>query len=184
MDNQTQTTIDNNTNEQNKENKEKELKEKQNKLFEECWVAYRRKGVKAKAKTYWNKLKESEKNMVLRHVNAYIATRDIQFQQAFERYLRDKTFLSVVFKNNSVIYDPQIYDNSTYTPNGRTIWYDENTKAYWTTDPFYDGFISDGYDDENRPDGAKLILNNARGSITWSREQRKWKRNEQDFGQR
>lgn len=65
-------------------------------------------------------------------------------------------------------------DNATYTPQGRTIWYDENTKSYWTDDNFYYGVISDGYTDDNRPDGATLTMSNARGAITWNSLTKKW----------
>lgn len=64
--------------------------------------------------------------------------------------------------------------NSTYTPQGRTIWFNEGTRSYWTDDNFYYGTISDGYDDETRPDGATLTLNNARGDIYWDKKTKKW----------
>lgn len=64
--------------------------------------------------------------------------------------------------------------NSTYTPQGRTIWFNDGTRSYWTDDNFYYGTISDGYDDETRPDGATLTLNNARGDIYWDKKTKKW----------
>lgn len=64
--------------------------------------------------------------------------------------------------------------NSTYAPQGRTIWFNEGTRSYWTDDNFYYGTISDGYDDETRPDGATLTLNNARGDIYWDKKTKKW----------
>jgi len=159
---------------QNKEKKEKELKEKSDSLFENCWKAYRRKGSKKKSLEYWNKLNQQEQQSVMPHIKAYVDSRDMQFQKDFERYLRDKIFLSVVFKNNSVIYDPVRFESVAYTPQGRSIWFDENTKSYWTDDNFYYGVISDGYTDEDRPDGATLTMSNARGTIVWNKNNKKW----------
>lgn len=159
---------------QNKEKKEKELKEKSDALFEKCWKAYRRKGSKKKSLEYWNKLNQQEQQSVMPHIKAYVDSRDMQYQKDFERYLRDKIFLSVVFKNNSVIYDPVRFESVTYTPQGRSIWFDESTKSYWTDDNFYYGVISDGYTDEDRPDGATLTMSNARGKIVWNKNDKKW----------
>lgn len=75
-------------------------------LFEQCWVAYRRKGVKNKALGYWNKLEESEMMMVMAHIKAYVSSRDVQYQKDFERYLRDRVFMEVVYNGNNIIYDP------------------------------------------------------------------------------
>lgn len=80
--------------------------DKHSDLFDECWKAYRRKGSKKKAKEYWNKLKDSEYRMVLPHIKAYVSSRELRFQLDFERYLRDKAFMNVVFMDNSIIYDP------------------------------------------------------------------------------
>lgn len=159
----------------NKDNK-KELKEKDDSLFEKCWLAYRRKGKRGKAKTYWDKLSENEKAQVLLHIRAYIQTRDLQYQQDFERYLRDKTFKDLVFKNSMVIYDPTRFENGIYAPQGRDIWFNEETKSYWSTYNFYDERIYDGYDDDNRPDGAEITLNNARGTYKWNSNCKKWEK--------
>jgi hypothetical protein len=159
---------------QNKDNKGKELKEKSDSLFEKCWKAYRRKGSKKKSLEYWNKLNQQEQQSVMPHIKAYVDSRDMQYQKDFERYLRDKIFLSVVFKNNSIIYDPVRFESVAYTPQGRSIWFDENTKSYWTDDNFYYGVISDGYTDEDRPDGATLTMSNARGTIVWNKNNKKW----------
>jgi hypothetical protein len=143
-------------------------------LFEECWIAYRRKGSKKKAKEYWRKLKDNEKISVLSHINAYVASRELQFQKDFERYLRDKIFTTVVYQGSKMVYDPAQYDNTAYTPQGRSIWFDEKTQSYWSDDNFYYGVISDGYTDDNRPDGATITLNNARGIIVWNSETKTW----------
>ena len=75
-------------------------------LFEECWLAYRRKGSKKKSFDYWRKLSDDEKKNVLPHIKAYVSNRDLQYQKDFERYLRDKVFTTIVFHGNKVVYDP------------------------------------------------------------------------------
>lgn len=104
----------------NKEINKKEYKEK----FEECWIAYRRKGSKKKSLDCWNKLKESEMDMVMPHIKAYVSSRDIQFQKDFERYLRDKVFMEVVYNGNNISYDPSESskeDSSSSTTDGNLI---------------------------------------------------------------
>jgi hypothetical protein len=39
---------------------------------------------------------------------------------------------------------------------------------------YWDGDISDGYTNEDRPNGAKVTLNNGRGVVTWNSEIKKW----------
>ena len=159
-----------------KKDKDKSLSKKTTKdeLFEECWLAYRRKGKKGKAYPYWKKLTDDEKQSVLPHIKAYVQANELQFQQDFERYLRDKTFQAIVISKNTVVYDPTKFDSTKYTPQGRSIWFNEETKSYWSMDNFYDEKIYDGYDDNNRPNGATITLNNARGDIRWDSETKKW----------
>lgn len=157
-----------------KEINKKEYKEK----FEECWIAYRRKGSKKKSLDCWNKLKESEMDMVMPHIKAYVSSRDIQFQKDFERYLRDKVFLEVVYSGNNIVYDPTKNSGETesYMPTcGGALMYNDYYKCFMYTG-YWDGHIADGYTDENRPDGAKITLNNGRGVITWSRESKEWRK--------
>lgn len=149
-------------------------KSEKDSLFEECWVAYRRKGVKKKAYEYWKKLSDAEKQNVLPHIKAYVSARDLQYQKDFERYLRDKVFSTIVFNGNKVVYDPTKFDSGKYTPQGNTIWFDEKTQSYWTTTLYFDFGIDDGYSDNDRPDGASLTLNNARGEVKWSKENKRW----------
>ncbi len=163
----------------NKTNKEKEIKEKSDKMFEECWIAYRRKGEsKKKAKEYWDKLTDEEKQLVIPHIKAYVATRELSFQKDFARYLRDKIFNSIVTKGNSVVYDPtHINDtNAPYTPitDGELRWNDYY-KCYLFIGMFYENLV-DGYTDDNRPNGATIVLNNARGTIVWNSETKKWEK--------
>lgn len=161
-----------------KKDKDKSLSKKTTKdeLFEECWLAYRRKGKKGKAYPYWKKLTDDEKQSVLPHIKAYVQAKELQYQQDFERYLRDKTFQSIVISKNTVVYDPTKFDSTKYTPQGRSIWFNEETKSYWSMDNFYDEKIYDGYDDNNRPNGAEITLNNARGTVFWNANTKKWEK--------
>ena len=179
-----QTQINTNTslpNTKDTDNKEKNKEEETNKeLFEQCWIAYRRKGRKGKSLPYWKKLTESEKQMVLPHIKAYVTSRELQYQQDFERYLRDKTFTTIVFSKNKVIYDPTRLDkkdkaNEVYMPltDGALSWNDYYTCYMYVG--YWDGkHIPDGYDDDTRPDGASVTLNNGRGTITWDSKTKTW----------
>lgn len=163
------------------DNKEKNKEEETNKeLFEQCWIAYRRKGKKGKSLQYWKKLTESEKQMVLTHIKAYVTSRELQYQQDFERYLRDKTFTTIVFLKNNVIYDPTRLDkkdkaNDVYMPltDGALSWNDYYT-CYMYVGHWDGKHIPDGYDDDTRPDGASVTLNNGRGTITWDSKTKMW----------
>ena len=173
--------IYNNTKEKNEI--DKSISKSSDELFETCWVAYRRKGKKGKAKSYWNKLTQSEKENVLAHIKPYVSSRELQYQQDFERYLRDKTFLSVVISKNNIVYDPTKLGKgesatNVYLPSGNfAITWDDNLKAYIYIGFYSDGMMMpDGYDNDNRPDGAKLVLNNGRGTITWNKITKTWNR--------
>ena len=82
-----------------------------------------------------------------------------------------------VHKENPQMFNAIMQGKETpYTPQGRTIWFNEETKSYWSDDNFYYESISDGYEDDNRPDGATLTLNNARGNIKWNAQTKKWEK--------
>lgn len=164
-----------------KEENNKEIKKESDELFETCWIAYRRKGKKGKAKPYWDKLPANEKDSVLQHIKIYTKTRELQYQQDFERYLRDKTFLSVVVSKNNVVYDPTKLGkgesvSQVYMPSGNfSITWDDQLKAYLYIGFYSDGqAIADGYTDATRPDGARIVLNNGRGELVWSSITRTW----------
>lgn len=179
-------THDNNINNNNIEtdnntsNKEKEIDlsiSKRNKeLFEECWLAYNRKGSKKKALEQWQKINDETKGHILTHIKAYVGSRDRQFQKDFERYLRDKTFNDIVYKGNSVIFDPMVGMSNAYMPatDGAIKW-NETNKCYIYIGMFF-GYIPDGYTDDNRPNGATITLNNGRGTITWNSETKTWEK--------
>lgn len=149
-------------------------------LFEKCWVAYKRKGIKKKALDYWKKLTEKERAMVLPHVNAYVQSRDIQYLKDFERYLRDKVFLTVVYNGNQISYDPTKTTESgqqeAYMPIcGGALMYNDFFKCYVYVGAF-NGFIPDGYNNDDRPDGARVMLNNGQGFIKWNYSTKQWEK--------
>lgn len=76
--------------------------------FEDLWLAYERKGSKANAKKEFAKLTLEEVAMMRLHIPAYLQSRpERQYRQDFERYIKHKTFLSVVYsKQNEVLFDP------------------------------------------------------------------------------
>ena len=147
--------------------------DKKDDLFEQCWIAYKRKGVKKQSKTQWERLSNEDKEKVLPHIRAYVSTREIQYQKDFERYLRDKLFNEVVYNKNQVIYDPARCQK--YMPTGFGIYPNEHDKCFYFVGNYSDGDpIFDGYDDSERPDGAQIVLNNGRGTLTWNKELNEW----------
>ena len=158
-----------------KEKKERDKSlSKKDELFEECWEAYRRKGSKANAKPYWKKLTEEEKNRVLPHIKAYVSVRDIAFQKDFERYLRDKIFETVVVNGKDIVYDPSQGTESEYHPYGNLSLMFNDIHQCYIYIGYYDGTLIDGYTDDERPDGATVMLNNGRGTIVWSKSEKRW----------
>ena len=167
------------TNHQPNQYKEKEnsQKEKEKSLFEECWIAYNRKGSKKKSFDQWQRLTKKEKATILQHIKVYVSTRDKQFQKDFERYLRDKTFNDIVIQNKTVVFDPNNEnDTNTYHPvTGGALTWNDYYKCYMYTGWYNEGdMLADGYNDNERPDGAQIVLNNARGTLTWDKEQQQW----------
>lgn len=77
--------------------------------FEDLWQMYERKGSKANAKKEFAKLTEEEIAIMRCHIPAYLQARpERQYRQDFERYIKHKTFESVVYnKQNEMLYDPE-----------------------------------------------------------------------------
>lgn len=89
----------------NKEERDKSLSKK-DEMFEECWKAYRRKGSKKKSLEQWKKLSDEEKEQTKKHIVAYVeSVSDIRYQKDFERYLRDKVFNNIVYKDGKILFD-------------------------------------------------------------------------------
>ena len=82
--------------------------------FEDLWLMYERKGSKANAKKEFAKLNEEEVAMMRLHIPAYLQSRpERQYRLDFERYIKYKTFFSVVYsKSNEVLYDPDAANTS------------------------------------------------------------------------
>lgn len=85
--------------------------------FEDLWQMYERKGSKANAKKEFYKLTEAEVAMMRLHIPAYLQSRpERRYRQDFERYIKNKTFSSVVYgSRNEVLYDPDA-STATATP--------------------------------------------------------------------
>lgn len=165
----TQYNIENNNIKEN--NKEKTI-DKKKELFEECWKTYRRKGSKKLAFEQWCKLKDEEKKSVMPHIKVYVQAREYVYQKDFERYLRDRIFNTIVISGNNVLYDPT--KGSEYTPQtGGSLFWSEQYNCYMYIG-FWSDYIPDGYKDDERPDGATVMLNNSRGTVMWSAENKKW----------
>lgn len=95
--------------------KEEKSKIQKDEGFESAWLLYRRKGSKKKALEQWSRLTDEERETAKGHIPAYIeSVSDIKYQKDFERYLRDKCFNNVVYKNNRIVYDAnEVKDEQT-----------------------------------------------------------------------
>lgn len=82
--------------------------------FEDLWLMYERKGSKANAKKEFAKLSADEIIAMQKHIPAYIESRpERQYRLDFERYIKNKTFNSVVYsKQNVMLYDPEAPNTS------------------------------------------------------------------------
>lgn len=67
-------------------------------------------------------------------------------------------------------------NNEEYNPSGNySLAWDDASNAYMYIGYYYDGMdLADGYTDDTRPNGAKIVLNNARGTIIWNSQTKKW----------
>lgn len=175
------TTQDNKDIEDKKDNRkeEKSLKKKEaTELFEKCWLAYQRKGQKKVALERWLALSDKERQKAMTHIPFYVKSNERKYLKDFERYISNKVFDSVVVDHSTgnVLYDPD-RENGTlgYNPVcGGALSYNEYYKCYMYVG-YWDGrHIADGYDDDNRPNGATITLNNGRGKITWNAETKTW----------
>lgn len=92
----------------------KPTKAMQEDCFEDLWLMYERKGSKANAKKEFAKLSEEEIATMRQHIPAYLESRpERQYRQDFERYIKHKTFNSVVYsKQNVILFDPESTQSS------------------------------------------------------------------------
>ena len=104
-------------------------KEERGGCFEDLWLMYERKGSKANAKKEFAKLTAEEIAAMQRHIPAYLQSRpEKQYRQDFERYIKYKTFNSVVYgRQNDILYDPDAPNTSaTHTEAQKFSKADEN----------------------------------------------------------
>ena len=133
------------------------LTESQERAFDEAWKMYRRKGNKGKAKKEWLELKETDYPNVIQHIQSYVASREINWQQDFEGYINQRLFESPVYRGSELLFDPiQMEIPSVYAPktDGVFQWWDDKEKCLHFNG--YIDMVDDGYTADNRPDGAKL----------------------------
>lgn len=152
--------------------KKRKVTPKDDALFEECWKAYDRKGHKNKAKPYWDKLPQDVRERIMPHIKAYVSVRERSYQQDFERYLKDKTYDTVVYDRNTLIYDPErITNKDEYRPvESLYLSWDERSQCYVTCSNIE--MLCDGYTDENRPNGAKVKKNGY--TFVWDSSIKQW----------
>jgi len=142
--------------------------------YEKDFALYQRKGSKKKGYERWSTLTEEEKESMRRHIPYYMQSNELRFLKDFEGYINQRLFESPVYKGNTILYDPQTFENEqagVYDPSG-WLNYDENFNAwrYFGREPKYD--LRDGYTDDNRPDGARVV--EQRTVYVWSLATKTW----------
>ena len=169
-----------NNNNNNKDNNKKEKDKsfsKSDELFEKCWLAYDRKGQKNDALKFWKKLSDDDKEKIVKHIPFYVKSNERQYLKDFERYIKHRVFESVVTdkRTGNILYDPDRESGAIgYTPIiGGALQWNEPNQCYIHIGMYY-GYISDGYTDDNRPNGAKVMLGNGGGFIVWNSETKTW----------
>lgn len=145
--------------------------------FERAWKDYGRKGSKRNALNAWNRLSLGDRKKVLIHIPHYVSSREFMYRKDMQGYLNGRFFDTIVYdKLGNVVFDPERMDgnNGEYMPEcGRSLHWNDQLGCYLFVG--YDTrFIPDGYTDDNRPDGARIKLNNGRGWLTWDAKSKKW----------
>lgn len=167
----------------NENNKEKEPKEKKRSAieytedFEKAFELTGRKGSKKNAFKRWQSLNDKDKESAMIHIPFYYKSNERRYLKDFEGYLNGRYFDCVVYgKDGRIIYDPEIGKTQTYRPAvGGSLMWNDIEKCYYYIGMFY-GHIADGYNNDNRPHGATITLNNGRGTITWNRNSKQWEK--------
>lgn len=167
----------NNKIDNNKKEKDISFSKSDNELFEKCWLAYDRKGQKKEALKCWKKLSDDDKEKIVKHIPFYVKSNERQYLKDFERYIKHRVFESVVTdkRTGNILYDPDRESGAIgYTPIlGGALQWNEPNQCYIHIGMYY-GYISDGYTDDNRPNGAKVMLGNGQGTVVWSSETKTW----------
>lgn len=182
MDNQTQINkeVKEVCNKQNKD-KEKELKEK----FSAFVYSYKKAGGKVRGvETEFNDFTKRHKDW--KQVIPYLEMalqREIKARNTaklnkhfFPEMKMLQTYLGKQRAWELYVTIGEKIESEVYTPSGNfSLMWDEPSNAYMYIGYYYDGMeVADGYTKDNRPNGAKIILNNARGTIIWNSLTKKW----------
>ena len=109
-----------------------------------------------------------------RHIPYYLQSNDRQYLKDFEGYIIQRLFESPVYRQSMLLFDPQVIENQSngdYDPSG-WLDYDETFNAwrYFGREPQYD--LRDGYTDDNRPDGARVVTQAT--VYLWSAANKNW----------
>ena len=180
---QLQDVYNNTNNNNNTNNKEKELKEK----FAAFVYSYKKAGGKVRGvETEFNDFTKRHKDW--KQVIPYLEMalqREIKARNTaklnkhfFPEMKMLQTYLGKQRAWELYVTIGEKIESEVYTPSGNfSLMWDEPSNAYMYIGYYYDGMeVADGYTNDNRPNGAKIILNNARGTIIWNSLTKKWER--------
>ena len=146
--------------------------------FEKAFALTGRKGSKKNAFVRWQAMSEEDKQKAMIHIPFYYKSNDRRYLKDFEGYLNGRYYDSVVYdKEGRMVFDPDKLNGSIpYAPQTNTmLFWNDYYKCYIYIGNWSDGDkMWDGYNDEDRPDGAAIMLNNGRGTIMWDKKSNKW----------
>lgn len=148
-------------------------------LFERCWVDYQRKGSKKVAYERWKKLSSQDRQKIVKHIPFYIRSNERIYLKDFERYISNRTFESVVIDKSTgqVIYDQERESGLLgYAPTvGGSLNWNDYYGCYVYIGMFLET-LADGYTNDNRPNGARIMLSNGRGYVVWNDSNKQWEK--------
>lgn len=150
------------------------LTPEQDRMFDECWKAYGKKGNKGKSKEVWSKIPLTSLPIILTHIKIYVSSRQRCFQKDFERYLKEKVYTTNIVTNEGVLYDSEkdkFPDEYRPTTDGIFQLWNPERNCLILNNGYIDQ-LNDGYTDDTRPDGARVAW--SMYEWVWSSQTKQW----------
>lgn len=143
--------------------------------FEKAYAATGRKGSKKNAFKRWCAMSDEDKEKAIKHIPFYYKSNHRQYLKDFEGYLNGRYYDSVVYdRNGSVLYDPDRQSSQSYCPTTTAFLSWNNHYGCYIYIGLDESMFSDGYNDDDRPDKARVMFHNGRGFRVWDAATKKW----------